>query len=347
MVATPSLESGADIPSENIYKKTTFGATFDGYCIRRNLILQWESKVLRFANETPFDQIIVLVNSPEYGGQGSSIATFSLNENAPELIFHELGHAIALLADEYRQYSDRKNIKTCEDYYLREYTINLNKNYGCNRFFKKEELLAPNLTLFDDIKKAKWSHLLTINSPVINFDYPLTRPELTEDFIVKTKYLAQDNIEEFLLIFGASLKFNKMASSQLKSLFINDIEYTVGENLKKVVPQDQLPDKAYTFFTIKDLQFEKGENIKVWAQFLQVNKADKKSINYHISGIHGMSLPSKIFNSDKIGLFQGAFPEVSKVYRANYCSYYNSTYCKLNIVQLNAFEAALKSYMKQ
>jgi len=48
-----------------------------------------------------YDVILVLVNDPEYGGSGGSIAVASTHQAAVELILHEVGHSFGLLADEY------------------------------------------------------------------------------------------------------------------------------------------------------------------------------------------------------------------------------------------------------
>jgi hypothetical protein len=47
------------------------------------------------------DLILVIVNDPEYGGSGGSIAVASTDVLAAELILHETGHTFAFLADEY------------------------------------------------------------------------------------------------------------------------------------------------------------------------------------------------------------------------------------------------------
>ena len=44
------------------------------------------------------DIVLVLVNDPEYGGSGGSVAVASTNQAVVELVLHELGHSFGLLA---------------------------------------------------------------------------------------------------------------------------------------------------------------------------------------------------------------------------------------------------------
>ncbi|MBL0084304.1 MAG: T9SS type A sorting domain-containing protein [Saprospiraceae bacterium] len=112
-IRVPSIESGASHPgtatdvSEPAHPVSTvnnfFGSTFDAYNIHRLLVVGKSSAVYTVvANQFPsYDQIIMLVNSPYYGGSGGAIATSSLHSSANEIAIHELGHSFARLKDEY------------------------------------------------------------------------------------------------------------------------------------------------------------------------------------------------------------------------------------------------------
>lgn len=112
-VKVPSIESGADHPgtasdvSEPAHPvvdvQNYFGSTFDYFNIHRLLVPVNSSAVFNvLANSyAAYDQIIVLTNTPYYGGSGGIFATTSLENSAPEIAIHEIGHSFAGLADEY------------------------------------------------------------------------------------------------------------------------------------------------------------------------------------------------------------------------------------------------------
>lgn len=101
-----SNQSGASHPelSPPVIKDTAFGAAFNCSGIVR-LICVNSAKLnavitpLLPANQR--DYVLVLVNDPVYGGSGGSILVSSTNTSAAEIILHESGHTIGLLADEY------------------------------------------------------------------------------------------------------------------------------------------------------------------------------------------------------------------------------------------------------
>ncbi len=103
-VLTPSLESGTDIPGENIYKNTRFKSTFYTFDVSRYLTTSDMKNILDAAAVVPYDHIYVLVNSERYGGGGFynflSVCTAD-NSLTKEVFVHEFGHGFAGLADEY------------------------------------------------------------------------------------------------------------------------------------------------------------------------------------------------------------------------------------------------------
>jgi hypothetical protein len=101
-IAIPSVEQGAaDHPDSLI--DNYFGSTFNFAGIDRLLVPTRESRVISvLADHFPqFDQVIMLVNTPKYGGSGGWVCTASLHPEVNELVFHELGHSFAGLSDEY------------------------------------------------------------------------------------------------------------------------------------------------------------------------------------------------------------------------------------------------------
>ena len=80
---------------------TAFDGTFCTAQIHRLATVSY-STVLAAASANPdWDEIIVLLNDPVYGGSGGSFAVTSTNANARLIVLHEYGHSFHRLADEY------------------------------------------------------------------------------------------------------------------------------------------------------------------------------------------------------------------------------------------------------
>lgn len=117
-VFTPSLESGTDIPGENIYRNTCFNSTFYTFDVSRYLTTSDMKPILDAAANVAYDQIYVLVNTDRYGGGGFyNFVTVCTADNAltKEVFLHEFGHGFAGLGDEYYNsqvaYEDYYNLK--------------------------------------------------------------------------------------------------------------------------------------------------------------------------------------------------------------------------------------------
>lgn len=143
---TPSAESGTDIPGRNVYANTIFNSSFYTFDIARYLTISDLKSVCDQAGAVPWDYLLVLVNSPEYGGGGFcndiSVCTAD-NSLSPKVFIHEFGHQFAGLGDEY--YTSQV---AYEDFY------NL-----------KAEPWEPNLTTLVDFK-SKWGNLISEGTPV-------------------------------------------------------------------------------------------------------------------------------------------------------------------------------------
>jgi hypothetical protein len=91
-------------PAQPILNPSTyFGSTFDYGGIHRLLVPGNASAVANVmaANFPNYDQILMLVNSPYYGGSGGQYATVSLHPSSPEIALHETSHSFSGVADEY------------------------------------------------------------------------------------------------------------------------------------------------------------------------------------------------------------------------------------------------------
>lgn len=103
-IFTPSNESGADDPSEGIFRDTAFGAAFDCFDIPRLLCMDngaVASELARRLDPDQHDITLVIVNDSQYGGSGGIYPATSLNASASEIAVHEIGHSFGRLADEY------------------------------------------------------------------------------------------------------------------------------------------------------------------------------------------------------------------------------------------------------
>jgi hypothetical protein len=143
---TPSVDSGTDIPGENIYRNTIFNATFYTFDLDRYLTTSDMKSVYDAAAGVPYDHIYVLVNSERYGGGGFynflTVCTAD-NQLTKEVFVHEFGHGFAGLGDEYYNSS-----VAYENYYNLEI-----------------EPWEPNLTTLVDFEK-KWKSMIDPSTPV-------------------------------------------------------------------------------------------------------------------------------------------------------------------------------------
>ncbi|MFT3793996.1 M64 family metallopeptidase [Flavobacterium sp.] len=114
-----------------------FGSRFDYLGIHRLIVPQFNSKIaLVLATNLPnYDQALIIVNTPYYGGSGGNWATCTVDEAAYEITTHEMGHSFANLADEY---------------------------YAGEIYFTER----PNMTQQSDPALIKWKNWLTPDSNV-------------------------------------------------------------------------------------------------------------------------------------------------------------------------------------
>lgn len=103
-VFKPSAESGCDEPSYGSFKNTVLGAQFDSFGSERYMLTDDNRAWRDIAGQVPYDAIMIMVNSPRYGGGGiyNLYCTFtSDNQWQQYLCLHEFGHSFSGLADEY------------------------------------------------------------------------------------------------------------------------------------------------------------------------------------------------------------------------------------------------------
>jgi hypothetical protein len=91
----------ANVPVSN--PDTYFKCSFDVYDIHRLIVPRNISNIYNVlsSNFPKYDQVILISNSPYYGGSGGDIATLTTDRNSADVATHEVGHSFARLADEY------------------------------------------------------------------------------------------------------------------------------------------------------------------------------------------------------------------------------------------------------
>lgn len=103
-VESPSADSGTSEPSKGIWRNTALGSHFDTFYSNRYLTTLNLKNLHDVLAGTPYEHIIVLVNTSEYGG-GGILNSYNLSmTHHPyyrQVVVHEFGHSFAGLADEY------------------------------------------------------------------------------------------------------------------------------------------------------------------------------------------------------------------------------------------------------
>ena len=141
-VMVPSQEQGVSIPHNNDWKKTLLSSNFDTFYSNRYLTTLRLKKLHDVLAGLPYEHIIILSNTDNYGGGGiynSYLMSAAHNDQNLPVVVHEFGHSFAGLADEY--------------YYDDQYET---------MYPADTEPWEPNLTTLVDFK-SKWADMLGEN----------------------------------------------------------------------------------------------------------------------------------------------------------------------------------------
>lgn len=145
-LATPSAHSGVSVPRLGQWRSTAFDSHFSTFYSDRYLTLPSVWKLHDAAAAVPYEHLIVLANTDEYGGGGiynSYTLTTTGHANFKPVVVHEFGHSFGGLADEY--YYD-------DDCMLDTYALDI-------------EPWEPNITTLVDFP-SKWQRLLAPGTPI-------------------------------------------------------------------------------------------------------------------------------------------------------------------------------------
>ncbi|MBR1402176.1 MAG: peptidase M64 [Prevotella sp.] len=144
-VMSPSKESGTSEPSKGIWKNTALHSHFDTFYSDRYLTTLNLKELHDWLAGTPYEHIIVLVNTDKYGG-GGILNSYNLSmTHHPKyrpVVVHEFGHSFCGLGDEYAY-----------------------ENEAIPMYPHDVEPWEPNLTTMKDFA-GKWGNLIGKNVPV-------------------------------------------------------------------------------------------------------------------------------------------------------------------------------------
>ncbi len=147
IVMSPSQESGTDQPGKDIWKETVIDSHFYSFGVERYLTTNSFHKCMDLISDIPHDQVVIMVNTPKYGGGGilNYYTLITSDHSLSDIVFtHEFGHSFGGLADEYFTPSSTAFVKYPD---------------------LKYELLEPNVTNLVDFD-SKWKSMLGKDTPI-------------------------------------------------------------------------------------------------------------------------------------------------------------------------------------
>lgn len=104
-----SQESGTSEPSRGIWKNTVLGSHFDTFYSDRYLTTLHLKRLHDVLAGTPYEHVIILVNTEHYGGDGiynSYNLSYTGGSQFLPVVVHEFGHSFGGLGDEYTYGND-------------------------------------------------------------------------------------------------------------------------------------------------------------------------------------------------------------------------------------------------
>ena len=137
-LATPSVDSGVSIPGKGLWLNTVLGSHFDTFYVPRYLTTLHLKQLHNLLAGTPYEHIIILANTPNYGGGGiynSYNLSYTGGDKFEPVVVHEFGHSFGGLGDEY-PYGEEDPM-----------------------YFADTEPWEPNLTTLHDFSQ-KWQNLI-------------------------------------------------------------------------------------------------------------------------------------------------------------------------------------------
>lgn len=131
-VFAPSAQSGVSVPHDGKWLSTAASSHFDTFYSQRYLTTQAIWHLWDLIGNVPFEHVIVLANTPIYGGGGIYNNITIMNSDHPTFVpvlVHEFGHSFGGLADEY-YYDDHFDTQYPPDTEPWEPNITTKVNFG-------------------------------------------------------------------------------------------------------------------------------------------------------------------------------------------------------------------------
>lgn len=145
-VKSPSADTGTSIPRKSIWLDTALQSHFDTFYINRYLTTLHLKRLHDILAGIPYEHIIILVNTDEYGGGGiynSYNLSYTKGKHFKPVVVHEFGHSFGGLGDEY-EYGE-----------------------GEPMYYSDTEPWEPNLTTLHDFS-GKWQNLIDVKKATLH-----------------------------------------------------------------------------------------------------------------------------------------------------------------------------------
>ncbi|WP_324757283.1 M64 family metallopeptidase [Sphingobacterium thalpophilum] len=236
------------------HPNTIFGSSFDNGGLHR-LVVPQKNDAIEAVLKTHvpnYTQVVVLVNSPFYGGSGGKWATSTVNFKSNDIAVHEIGHSFAQLADEYwagNQYAIE--------------SVNRSQSADPNRVPWKYWLGKDGVGIYSYGGKGspsnwfrpheycKMQYLIAPFCPVCQEQFVAAIKRKSSPFIavrpVLNNVLQLDSVQKFALRLAKPspntfrttwLLNNEVIARGRDSIYLDPGMMTVGENTLKVLVQD-------------------------------------------------------------------------------------------------------------
>ena len=153
-VASPSQDSGVSIPRLGEWKHTAFSSHFSTFYSDRYLTTSRVKSIHDALAGIPYEHIIILANTEEYGGGGiynSYTLTTAHHPQFRPVVVHEFGHSFAGLGDEYFYDDDVMSGMYPLDIEPWEQNLTTRVDFAS----KWEDMLAPNTPIPTPSDKSK------------------------------------------------------------------------------------------------------------------------------------------------------------------------------------------------
>lgn len=169
-IAAPSDESGISIPHNHDWRNTAVGSHYDTFYSERYLTTLHLFKLHDVLASAPYEHIIILANTENYGGGGifnSYMMSSTRHAASKPVIVHEFGHSFAGLGDEY--FYDDEFVQT---------------------YNHVVEPWEPNVTTLVDFD-SKWKDMMEMDGIVTKADQAAEKKAAREAFEKEAKKAAK------------------------------------------------------------------------------------------------------------------------------------------------------------